>query len=94
MFRFIFDNRNGYTCFGVFGEFLLPKKMDQRIRIKFYLKNEKCSFKFEMLTVGYGKSTMSKTELTSGREDVKDDNRPERTRTSTSDNNVKQVKKI
>ena len=45
----------------VLGDFLLSKKMDQRICIKFCVKNEiKCSKTLEMLTVANGETVLSK----------------------------------
>lgn len=84
------------------GDFLLAKKMDQRICIKFCVKNKiKCSNALEMLTVAFGESTLSKKNVykwyklfTEGREDVNDDARPGRPSTSTTDENVEAVKKI
>ena len=65
--------------------------MDQRICIKFGVKNEiKCNKVGEMLTKAYGESAMSKTRVhewykrfQDGREDVEDDERPGRPSTST-----------
>lgn len=49
------------------GDFLLAKKMDQRICIKFCVKNKiKCSNALEMLTVAFGESTLSKKMFISG----------------------------
>ena len=83
------------------GDFLLSKKMDQRICIKFCVKNKiKCSNVLEMLTVAFGESTLSKKNVykwyklfTEGREDVNDDARPGRPSTSTTNEN-EAVKKI
>ncbi|PNF37233.1 hypothetical protein B7P43_G00377 [Cryptotermes secundus] len=74
--------------------------MDQRICIKFCVKNEiKCYKVCEMLTKAYGESVMSKTRVyewykrfQDGREDVADDERPGRPSTSTTDENVEKVK--
>ena len=73
--------------------------MDQRIRIKFCLKNGiKCSTAFEMLTVAFGESTMSKTRVFEWykrfKEGREDDNSTGRPSTSTTDDNVEQVKKM
>lgn len=82
--------------------FLLSKKIDQRICIKFCVKNKiKCSDALKMLTVAFGESTLSKKCVykwyklfTEGREDVNDDARPGRPSTSTTDENIEAVKKI
>ena len=54
-----------------------------------------------MLTVAFGESTMSRTQVQlyynrfkEGREDVNDDARPGRPNTSTTDENIEAVKKI
>lgn len=53
--------------FCVLGDFLLSKNMDQRICIKFCVKNKiKCSETLEMLTVAYGETVLSKKMFTSG----------------------------
>ena len=60
--------------------------MDQRICIKFCVKNEiKCNKVYEMLTKAYGESAMSKIRVYEwykrfqvGREEVEDDERPGR----------------
>ena len=65
-----------------------------------YVKNEiKCTTTFEMLTVAFGDSTMSRTQVQlwfnpfkEGREDVNDDPRPSRPSTSTTDENIEAVK--
>ena len=56
---------------------------------------------FEMLTVAFGESTMNRTQVQlwynrfkKGREDVNDDAPPNRPSTSTTDENIKAVKKI
>ena len=61
----------------------------------------KCPRTFEMLTVAFGKSTMSRTQIQllynlfkEGREDVNDDARPGRPSTSTTDENIEALKKI
>ena len=76
--------------------------MDQRICIKFCVKNEiKCNKVCEMLTKAYGESAMSKTRVyecykrfQDGREDVEDDKRPGRPSTSKTDENVEKVKEM
>ena len=76
--------------------------MDQRICIKFCVKNEiKCNKVCEMLTKAYGESAMSKTRVyewykrfQDGREDVEDDGRPGRPSISTTDENVGKVKEM
>ena len=75
--------------------------MDQRTCIKFCVKNEiKCARTFEMLTVAFGESTLSRTQVQlwynrfkEGREDINDDARPGRPSTSTTDKNIEAVKK-
>ena len=77
-------------------------EMDQRICIKFCVKNEiKCNKVCKMLTKTYGESAMSKTKVyewykrfQDGREDVEDDERPGRPSTSTTDENVEKVKEM
>ena len=84
------------------GDFLLSKKMDQRICIKFCVKNGiKCSKTLEMLTVAYGESALSKKNVykwyklfQDGREDANDEPRSGCPSTSTTDENVEAVKKI
>jgi len=76
--------------------------MDQRICIKFCVKNKiKCSETLEILTVAYGKTVLSKTNVykwyklfQDGREDANDEPRSGRPSTSTTDENVQAVKKI
>lgn len=76
--------------------------MDQRICIKFCVKNEiKCNKVCEMLQKAYGESAMKKTSVyewykrfQDGREDVEDDERSGRPSTSTIDENVKKVEKM
>ena len=87
------------SCFGVLFDFLLLKKIDQRNCIKFCVKNEiKCVKTFEMLTVAFGKSTISRTQVQQrykrfkeGREDVINDARPGRSITSTTYENIEAV---
>ena len=74
------------------GDFRLLKEMDQRICVKFCVKNEiKCN----------KESAMSKTKVyewykrfQDGREDVEDDERPGRPSTSRTDENVEKVKEM
>ena len=77
--------------------------MDQRICIKFCVKNEivKCNKVWTMLTKAYSESAMSKTRVyewykcfQDGREDIEDDERPGRPSTSTTDENVEKVKEM
>ena len=75
-------------------EFLLFEKMDQRNDIT-------CARTFEMLTVAFDESTMSRTQvqlwynrIKEGREDVDDDARPDRPSMSTPDENIEAVKQI
>ena len=52
-FLFVYERHKGQKCFARAGDFLLLKKMDQRICIKFRVKNRiKCSKTLEMLKVG------------------------------------------
>ena len=58
-----------------------------------------CKEIFEMLTVAFGESTMSRTKVQlwynrfkESREDVNNDARPGRPRTSTNDKNIEAVK--
>ena len=70
--------------------------------IKFCVKNEiKCARTFEILTVAFGESTISRTQvqlwynrLKEGREAVNDNARPGLPSTSTADENIEAVKKI
>ena len=79
--------------------FNYSKKMDQR---KFRVKNEiKCARTVEMLTVAFGKFTMSRTQVQmwcnqfkEGREDLNHDGRPGRPSTSAIDENTEAVKII
>jgi len=78
------------------------RKKDQRICIKFCVKNKmKCSNVLKMLTAAFGESTLSKKNVykwyklfTEGREDVNDDARSGRPSISITDENVEEVKKI
>ena len=75
--------------------------MNQRNSIKFCVKNEiKCARTFEMLTVAFGKSTMSRTQVQlwynrfkEGREDINDEASRDRLSTSTTGENIEAVKK-
>ena len=50
--------------FGVLGDFLLSKRMEQRVGIKFCVKNGiQCSKALEMLTIAYSESTLSKKNV-------------------------------
>ena len=50
--------------FGVLGDFLLSKRMEQGVCIKFCVKNGiQCSKALEMLTIAYGESTLSKKKV-------------------------------
>ncbi|KYN35367.1 hypothetical protein ALC56_10292, partial [Trachymyrmex septentrionalis] len=77
-------------------------KMDQRICIKFCVKNKiKCANAFQMLTVAYGEATLDRSNVyrwykmfSEGREDVNDEERAGRPSTSTTDENIDEVKKI
>ena len=70
--------------------------------IKFSARNEiKCARIFEMLTVAFQESIMSRTQVQlfykrfkEGRQDVNDDLRPGSPSTSTNDENVEAVKKM
>ncbi|KYN44226.1 hypothetical protein ALC56_01348 [Trachymyrmex septentrionalis] len=80
----------------------LFQKMDQRICIKFCVKNKiKCADAFRMLTVAYGEATLDRSNVyrwykmfSEGREDVNDEERAGRPSTSTTDENIDEVKKI
>ena len=69
------------SCFGEFIDFLLFEQMDQGNCIKFCVKNEiKYVRTFDILTVAFGESTISRTQVQlwynrfkKGREDVNDD---------------------
>ncbi|KAG5338923.1 MOS1T transposase, partial [Acromyrmex heyeri] len=76
--------------------------MDQRICIKFCVKNKiKCADAFRMLTVAYDEATLDRSNVyrwykmfSEGREDVNDEERAGRPSTSTTDENIDEVKKI
>ncbi|KAG5344749.1 MOS1T transposase, partial [Acromyrmex heyeri] len=76
--------------------------MDQRICIKFCMKNKiKCADAFRMLTVAYGEATLDRSNVyrwykmfSEGRENVNDEERAGRPSTSTTDENIDEVKKI
>ncbi|KAG5342061.1 GVQW3 protein, partial [Acromyrmex charruanus] len=80
----------------------LFQKMDQRICIKFCVKNKiKCADAFRMLTVAYGEATLDRSNVyrwykmfSEGREDVNDEERAGSPSTSTTDENIDEVKKI
>lgn len=51
-------------CFAVQSDFLLSKKMDLRIGVKFYVKNRiTCSKKLEILAMAYDESDLSKQNI-------------------------------
>ena len=76
--------------------------MNQRNWIKFCVKNEmKYARTFKILTVAFGESTMSRTQVQlwykrfkESREDINNDARPGRPSKSTNDENIKAVKKM
>lgn len=76
--------------------------MDQRICIKFWIKNEiECSRVYEILTKIYGESAMNKTKVyewykrfQEGREGVEDNDRSGRPSTSATVENVEKVKEM
>ncbi|KAG5333114.1 GVQW3 protein, partial [Acromyrmex heyeri] len=78
--------------------------MDQRICIKFCVKNKiKCADAFRMLTVAYGEATLDRSNVyrwykmfSEGREDVNDEERAGRPSTSTTDeiSELKRINKI
>ncbi|KAG5313395.1 MOS1T transposase, partial [Acromyrmex insinuator] len=78
------------------------QKMNQRICIKFCVKNKiKCADAFRMLTVAYGEATLDRSNVyrwykmfSEGREDENDEERAGRPSTSTTDENIDEVKKI
>lgn len=80
----------------------MQKHMDQRICIKFCVKNEiKCSKTVEMLRVAYGEAALAKANVykwyhffLDGRDDVTDELRAGRARSSTADEQVQAVKKM
>ncbi|EGI59647.1 FLJ37770-like protein, partial [Acromyrmex echinatior] len=69
---------------------------------KFCVKNKiKCADAFRMLTVAYGEATLDRSNVyrwykmfSEGREDVNDEERAGRPSTSTTDENIDEVKKI
>ncbi|UYV71318.1 hypothetical protein LAZ67_8002615 [Cordylochernes scorpioides] len=91
-------------CQGVLDRlrFLPIKKMDQRTCIKYCVKNEiKCADAFRMLTVAYGEATLDRSNVyrwykmfSGGREDVNDEERAGRPRTSTTDEKINEVEKM
>ncbi|KAG5329050.1 GVQW3 protein, partial [Acromyrmex heyeri] len=74
----------------------LFQKMDQRIYIKFCVKNKiKCADAFRMLTVAYGEATLDRSNVyrwykmfSEGREDVNDEERAGRRMESTNLKNL------
>ena len=81
--------------------FLPFQKMDQRICIKFCVKNKiKCADGFRMLTVAYGEASLDRNNVyrwykmfAEGREDVNDVESAGRPSTSTTDENIDEVMK-
>ena len=75
--------------------------MDQRICIKFYVKNKiKCANAFRMLTVAYGEATLDQSNVyrwykmfSEGREDVNNEERAGRPSTPTTDENIDECRK-
>lgn len=90
------------TYFSVFGDFLFGEMSDQRVCLKFCVKNGiKCSEAFKMLKKAFGNNTMSQPRVyewykrfQEGREDIEDDARSGRPSSSTNDENVKKIKAI
>ena len=88
---FVSEMHKGQQCFACVGDFLLSKKIDQRICIKFCEKNEiKCSTTLEMLKAAYSECNVTQKSVykwyklfTEGREEVNDDARPGGPSTST-----------
>ena len=78
------------------------EKMNQRICIKFCVKNEiKCARIFEMLTVAFEESVISRIQVQlwkkrfkEGREYTNNDAFPGHSRTTTTDENIEAVKKM
>lgn len=74
----VFDSYCAWACCSLSSIFVYSKKMDQRICIKFCVKNNlKCADAFRMLTVAYGEATLDKSNVyrwykmfSEGREDV------------------------
>ena len=83
-------------------DFCLFQKTDQRICIKFCVKNKmKCPDAFRMLTVAYGEAILDRSNVyrwykmfSEGREDVNDEERVGRPSMSTTEENIDEVKKI
>ncbi|KAG5320098.1 SETMR methyltransferase, partial [Pseudoatta argentina] len=98
--QLIFDSCFACTCFSSSSIFAYSK-MDQRICIKFCVKNKiKCADAFRMLTVAYDEATLDRSNVyrwykmfSKGREDVNDEERTGRPSTSITDENI-EVKKI
>ena len=81
---------------------LVFELMAHKNYIQFCLKNEiKCARTFEMLTVAFGESTISRTRVQlrynrfkEGQEDVNGEARPGHPSTSTTDENIEAMKKM
>ena len=83
-------------------DFLLFEKMNHRNCIKFYVKKNKikCSRTFEILTVAFGESTITKkgvqlrhNQFKEGQEDINNDSCLGLQSKSTTDKNIEAVKK-
>ena len=84
--------------------FTIRENGSKKLRIKFCVKNKiKCTRPFEILTVAFGVSTMSRTQVQlcynrfeEGREDVNDDARSGRSSTSAANEKtlIEAVKKM
>ena len=92
----MFSERKSKTYLRVFGDFLCSKMSDQRICLKYCVKNRiKFSEAFKMLKEAFDDDAMSLSRVyewykcfREGREDVKDDAMPGRPSTSITDDNV------
>jgi len=80
----------------------MNKNIEQRVCLKFCVTNDiSCSDSQAMLQKCYGEAVLSKTQIyefykafKDGRESVKDKPRPGRPSTSSTENNIDQVKEI